>query len=1053
MMTSSPWLRCAMLTWLILGLLAPLAAAEPNGANHPAQAPQVTDVTRQLLASLPQVPEVESHDNAVVWHGDGMSQAILGIDPATNDPLLDTPAGPLRIARRLLENHRTSVLGALPGLLTILKAKNLAAKDFQLEEGLLTGPSLRNEASVVVAEGLLSRHDPATIVRDHDLSALSAAVAALVASTSATSLDGIGRAALTDVVRKLDHADGDEAPDEITPSFARRVVRHGWLMHWFTDPASAALAHRVEQLIAAAEELKAVREFSGDGVRLAEVHDAFGQGGWVFSTPKHVLYQHLESHPEYLGEISELMVIIELPAGANPVTDAAKAISARSLHGSTPLASWSLEKGFKADPALWRATVPITSQDLVPNAIPPHIVISGMNGEVAGLAVEQGLLRPAADATPASAERFLSDAARLLPDAASLDLVGEYLFSYVYPSPDPNHPELMGNRQQKGNVQQTVWQSCSNVAGGVMHGDCADIAEVYSELTTRQGRNPIIIGLPEHAACAWAEHADSLWHVAVLQTGPPLQFGDASLPKCLEKAYKSFDPAMPFDANELPLLLRFSGEVSRSAWSLSWRIFSEPAYAKTMIDVQRDWHYETYQRGITAMKKLIKDGDDDNANYRELSGLYTFTGQYALAAAFHKQAMDRTDDPVSKLYMSVQLIGFQLNAHQLPEAAATAEDVLKVQLPLLKERLGPAYLQVCLELAQTSLNQDGGPALRSYASRALVETLMAPLGDYLDKISAWLASDDFNADTWDNSNDFRSLRTILDGYVTTITQLLVQLGSDRLPGDPALNGLVSAGQKWLNGIAFHDVEDNSTVLMRYAEAGNWYRAIQGPAAFDPLLDAATMATNPKVDHAKRVGGAAQVAIDLPWIKASVPYWYGRIAYLFRKDQDALDPKLVSSLAAHLEAAHAATVALGLSSPDFEQQALLAAEVNALISHDEPALRAILKRVAGNNDKDLRDNAAQWLGDSARFLDQAWYARVLSAWRDEVDYKPKYFWIAWRAALNKAPEQALMAGKLAAERFPDDPAFVEEYRVMQQLLGHHDDPAGMSVHAGATPGAK
>ena len=1031
----------ALLRWCAFTLLASclvlrptvLSAADTNVPDQPAPATRAQDLSSALLAALPQVPEIRLQGGAVVWHGATADQKILGLDDTTHDPLLDTPAGPLRAARRIFENHRVSVLTVLPALLANLKSANLPIKDFQLDEGVLTGPSLRSPTAMIVAEGLLTKKDTPDADRSADITQLSTAVAALLKAADTSKLDGIGRTALEDVIKKLDHPDGDEAPDELSPSFARRVVRHGWLHTWFSDGPNAALAGAVEKAIAAAEDMKPIKEFSGDGLRLAQLNDAFQQGGWVFSTPKHVIFERPEVHPEYLGEIAELLVIAELPAGSDPVTDAAKVISARTLHGSTELASWSEAGGFSADPKLWRSMVPISSQDLVPDAIPPHILIAGLSGEVGGLAVAKGLLRPVQDHTHASAERFLNDAAGMLPDAASLDLVGEYLFSYVYPSPDAKHPELMGNRQQKGNVQQTVWQSCSNAAGGVMHGDCADIAEVYWELTSRQGRNPIIIGLPEHAACAWAEHTGPMWTVSILQTGPPLQFNDPVLPKCLEKAYKSFDPGMVFDANQLPLLLRFSGEVSRSEWALSWRIFSEPKYAKTMIDVQRDWHYETYQRGIATMKGLIAGGDDDNANYRELSGLYSFTGQYDLAADYHRKAMARVDNAINKLNMSVELIGHLLNAGKKEEAQAAATDVLTVQLPELKDRLGASYLQLGIELASTCLNLDGGAALRTTAEKTLKDVLSQPMGEYEDKVSGWLASDEFSADTWDNSPELRSLRTMMEEYTNVISSLVLALGHDRIPGDADLNLLISQAQKWFDGIAFHDVEENSSVLDRYAEVGSWYRAIQGAAAFDPLVDAASPATDPKLDHTKRVGGAAQVAKDLPWIRASVPYWFTRMALLFRKDQTTIDAKEVAHLAMRLDEAHKATEALGLSSPRFEQETLLGDEIAALIAHDLPALHAILTRVATQNDKDLRDDAAQWLGDSARFLDTAWYAQVLDAWKSDVDYKPKYFWIAWRAALNDAPEQALMAGKMAAERFPDDPAFTEEYAVMKQLL--------------------
>jgi hypothetical protein len=173
-----------------------------------------------------------------------------------------------------------------------------------------------------------------------------------------------------------------------------------------------------------------------------------------------------------------------------------------------------------------------------------------------------------------------------------------------------------------------------------------------------------------------------------------------------------------------------------------------------------------------------------------------------------------------------------------------------------------------------------------------------------------------------------------------------------------------------------------------------------------------------------------------------------MAKLFRRNNEHLDPKQVARLAERLAEARAATVALGLSTPQFEVLADLGAEIAALVAKDDKGLREVLKRVAEKNDKTLRDDAAQWLGDTARFLDLDWYAHVLDAWRDEVDYKPKYFWIAWRAALNKAPTQALMAAKMAAERFKDDSAFTEEYGFMKALLA---PGAGAGATIPAIPG--
>ena len=186
--------------------------------------------------------------------------------------------------------------------------------------------------------------------------------------------------------------------------------------------------------------------------------------------------------------------------------------------------------------------------------------------------------------------------------------------------------------------------------------------------------------------------------------------------------------------------------------------------------------------------------------------------------------------------------------------------------------------------------------------------------------------------------------------------------------------------------------------------------------------------------------------DLPWIRASVPYWYSRMIKLFRHDRATIDPLQVARLAIRLEEARRATAKLGLSDAWTETKAQIGAEIAALVAHDEPALRRVFHRVAEDPSKELRDDAAEWLGNTAKFLPLEWYAQALKAWVDEVDYKPKYFWIAWRAALNDAPKQALMAAKLAAERFPDDLTFAEELGFMQRLLSPSDAGTPIAPHA-------
>ncbi len=99
----------------------------------------------------------------------------------------------------------------------------------------------------------------------------------------------------------------------------------------------------------------------------------------------------------------------------------------------------------------------------------------------------------------------------------------------------------------------------------------------------------------------------------------------------------------------------------------------------------------------------------------------------------------------------------------------------------------------------------------------------------------------------------------------------------------------------------------------------------------------------------------------------------------------------------------------------------------------PALEERLRHVVRQDDKSVRDETAQWMGNAARFLDPDWYARVLDAWDRIVHHKPGYYLIAWSAVLNDAPAHALQAARLAAKTFADDPAFQEELAFIERLL--------------------
>ena len=1023
---------------LVLSLLFALGLAAEDtapaaGASESAAAPTTPSETTvaQLQAQLPSVATLSERQGGLWWDdGKGSSYRVVSVDDK-GVARIDTEIGAVGVPRKLIADGRTDALSALPKLVAQAQSGKAKGTAFSLAEGIMTGIHLRSPEVLVVVEGVLRKTPVPASERAAEVTQLEQLVADARTSLDASPFDALGRKTIADVLRRLPLADESEKfdVDEVLPSFARRVARGGWLAQTFkADPVVGAF----DKALAAAEKMTAVTLFEGAGLRLAEVRNAFGEGGWVLSTPTRTSYARPHPAAMYAWNAKELNLtaVVDLPAGADPLIDGAKALGARLFQGGHPIATWTRSGGLQSDETQWRAAVPDHGPKVDDNVakgfLPPHLVIADLDGDVNLVVTAHGVLAPPRDGGKPEAERFLKDAAKALPDAPHLDLVGEYLFYYVYDSPDSRFPTLIGNKLVKGDIHQTAYQTLASTTGGMCRGDCDDLAELYQAIAEQQQRTAHIITLPSHAALAFAEKREDDWHVFVLQTGQPREFVADDLPEALRKAYLSFDESDNFDPNGLGLLLRFSGENTRGPWRLSWRIFAEPKYAEIMIDVQKDWHFSTYQRGIHKMLDLIKNGDDDTANYRELSGLYGFTGQYPLAAEYHEKALERTEDPESRLYASSELIGHLYEAERDDDARKAALTLLDEQLPALQKQLGQRQMQFGFQVANVLIN---GKAY-DLASRVIKETLLEDMSKQIESVGQWLASPQFNARRWEAAEQLRRLQQM---YVGTGLQLLDGAGPGALPGDPVLQRVVRNVQDWLNQVAFHDIDEDEDVLARYASAGLFYGAVLGEDRLLAMLADAEMPTSAKHTHAERVGGLAQVNLDLPWIKLSVPFWLGRLQQRFEREKDTLDKPTAIALGHQVAAAFARAKELGFAAPFLDQEEHLGGLITALLAQDEKALRERLRFVKEKDDKRLRDDTAQWLGDTARFLPMDWYQTVLTCWVEEVDYKPKYFWIAWRAALNKAPAHALLVAKFAAERFSDDPAFAEEYAFMRKVL--------------------
>ncbi len=1020
-------------------------------------APPVADPVAQpgaekLLGQLPTAPAIIARDGAVYWdNGAGAAYRIQSVD-SDGGAILETEIGALPVARHFLAEDRTDILGQLPKLVATAQTTGLtvAKNDLSVAEGIMTGVHLRSPEVLVLSEGVLHKvaADPGD--RSAEIAAIERASEDLKNKIPAAEMDihahrtvddVFARLSLTDTARKFEY-------DEMLPSFARRVVRNGWSRMLVPD---VPLAERVETAVNAAETMRPVTVFTGQGLRLAEVKNAFGQGGWILETPTRTSFARPHPAPMYAwgAERWNLLLVVDLPAKSDPMKDGGKATAARLYQGPQVIAQWSLENGFQADEAVWRRAVPATGryveETTVKNFLPPHLVIIDLDGDVRMVVTAHGVLVPPRNSSTPEAQRFLADAAKSLPDAPYLDLVGEYLFYYVYDSPDPRFPLLIGNRQIKGDIHQTAYETLATTANGICRGDCDDLSELYQAIIEEQGGLAQIITLPQHAAAAFARKIEDAWHVYILQTGQPREFVADDLPEALRLAYLSFDDSDNFDPNGLGLLLRFSGENTRGSWRLSWRIFQEPEYAKTMIDVQKDWHFSTYQRGIHKMEALIAAGDEDTANYRELAGLAAFTGQYDTAAENMREAIARTDDEESQLYAGVELVQHLFQAKRPADARAEALQLLNEDFPKLKKSMGSRAFQFGFQLASAcsggraddiaepgaggEADDKGNMAAYDLAERAIAETMMTELSEQINQIAAWLQSPQFERRRWEAAAPLRRLQRL---YVGASIAVIQGVGPEALAKSANLRTMVQSVQTWLDHVAFYDVDESDDTLGRYVTAAAFYQALLGKDRFQHMVDAAPMATNRDHDHTVRIGGIAQIQQDLPWIAASPTYWYGRMLEALGRKDHPVDRELITTLSARLDQAYDNLDKLGVEDPWLDQMQHQSKVIRAIITEDEPLLRERLRYVTALNDKRLRDSTSTWLGDLAPHCSQEWYAKILQAWVDECDYKPKYFWIAWRAALAEAPAHALMAAELAAKRFADDPAFQEELRFMEQL---------------------
>ncbi len=967
--------------------------------------------------------------------GAGREYRILEIREG-RDLLIETSGGPLRVDWAVGLQDGTEPLRDLDRMLAHVEDSGIDLEGLTLYRTALAGTYLYSRELVVLPEGALVASDPemlrerASERHERARAVLKAAIERFVASLERRERDHSSRAALVQVLVQLDQKDDTSASfDVLPPSFARRLVRHGWL-----EQLEVAEAARVEleAAVLQSETLVPLTQYASASSRLVYSEDAFGSAAWVLSTEERSGYSRLATRPAYYPAAPSVISVVHLPPGTDPATGSDAWLAADLYHGDVRLAAWDRERGFQANLPAWKQVFEDADAEqefALRDGLPPHILVTGVDGDVLALVTAHGRLEPALDGSAEQAERFFAEAAAALPDAAHLDLIGEYLLVYVYDSPDTRRPWLVGTLQWSGDIHQTALETLATYTGGTYRGDCDDLSELYQEIAARQGKNSHLIGLPAHAALAWSErNDDEVWRTYLLQTGPPLEFEGATLDATLDKLYTLFGSGEVLDHTRLEVLLRFSGENTRSSWFLSSRIFSDRDYARTMIDVQRDWHFQTYHRAIQKMKQLIESGDRDPANLAELGSLYRYTGQYDESADTLLRAMRLLASKESRLTLNIDRVEVLYAADRDTEARALAHEILDVRLPELEEHAQVPLLDPLLGLVDV-LVVDAHDI--EFALEVLARRLAPRVEDVMRLLMDRIASEDFDPKYWRDGGD-EQVRHQLRRYLGSSIAVLRATSGTPLSKGADWNRVSQGVWLWFEGIAFHDVEGPETPLRRYSMLARYYEARYGIASLRERVAGSPLPTSGVRAHTDRP--SALLADDLSWASISPSYWAGAQRDLFGPERTSVDGKRVAALAARVVRARDEARALGLDHPSFQGRVQTTALLAAIFGGDPAPLRTLLRRVKVANDRQQLWETASWLAAVARFLSLEQYAELLEIWRDELNYKPMYFWIAWNAALEGAAEHALLVAELAATEFGEDAAFVEEYEFMRSLHG-------------------
>lgn len=557
----------------------------------------------------------------------------------------------------------------------------------------LLGVYLSTDDMIVVREGVLRRvsrawMDEAVYGRyaapperaspDLRRGALEAATRALRAALHERPMSASTRAVLDDLLAAA-LARAPVPGNDFRPAWARaRLSRSAaWRALGVPDP----VAQRYRGALDEAMRLHAQASFVGISGRggtpeLTYLADAFGDTATVLRTGRARRFSRAGAVPQWYDETPTPLLVVEV----SPFEAATWFVDDR------PVARWEASDGFRSDEVAWRAAFGFPGRAVVrglPDAFPPHLVVTDLGGRVEQLVTPYGRIVPkdhrggwysdSDGAYPAPAEM-----AAALPDAAHLDLLGQYLVEYVHDGPDPDLPWLPGTLAQRGDLHQTSDVTRRTVIDGRMAGDCDDLAELQADILTAQGKLPQVIGVPGHLAVAWAERAGDAWTVSSLTTGPAIARTAPTLGEAVVDIYQEAGQGDWVDPSLLEFTVRYDGAPLRTTvfGTPEWFVDTEVVVA----GVERQ-HAELLGLRARALADLERRPARSPLARMGRADARATAGDWAGAAALYAEvAAVPAVPPATRLRAATARVGMLLRAGRpwvaRAEALRVAHDVL-----------------------------------------------------------------------------------------------------------------------------------------------------------------------------------------------------------------------------------------------------------------------------------------------------------------------------------------------------------------------------------------